>query len=271
MIPCAFLRIFRPLEAFGEPERAEWERYIVSGTAPPPGPPRYRHLAPEAGTPFGFLEAVEGDHAEVRFEDGRYYVCPWRTHLRALASIVSMRESLPEEGSEPLVSEADARRAARELARVRRSDPTLIPSMLQSPWHVPVRWFVMFEERERRMVESTGGDVRLRYWAPIGPAARRALRAASVLRRVGLEPVSGVVGEMAEWLSMFDRRSMLELDYGTLSSLFTWDELDDDHSAAEIQAAIDALEGSGGMPAAGELYQAVAGRWAETRARESLN
>jgi len=178
MIPCAFLRIFRPLEAFGEPERSEWERYIVSGTAPPTGPPRYRHLAPEPGTPFGFLEAVEGEHAEVRFEAGRYYVCPWRTHLRALASIVSMRESPPEEGEGPLVSEADARRAARELARVRRRDPTLIPSMLQSPWHVPIRWFVMFQERERRIVETTGGDFRLRYWAPIGPATRRAPRSA---------------------------------------------------------------------------------------------
>src|SRR5207302_11222850 len=31
VIPCAYLRVYRPLDSFDERERADWERYILSG------------------------------------------------------------------------------------------------------------------------------------------------------------------------------------------------------------------------------------------------
>ena len=62
----------------------------------------------------------------------------------------------------------------------------------------------------------------------------------------------------------------MEIDYGGLSDQFEWNELEEDHSAGEIQAAIEALD-SGDVARAGELYQTVAERWAEARIRESLN
>ncbi len=91
-----------------------------------------------------------------------------------------------------------------------------------------------------------------------------------MLRHSELAPLSEVVRELAEWLSAFDRRSALELDYASVSGMFTWDELDDDRSARDIQEAIDALE-KGDLPRAAELYQGVAQHWAEVRSRESLN
>jgi len=269
MVPCAYLRVFRPLDSLPEPERARWERYILSGDAPVSRRPRYRELRQAAPTLFPFLEVVEEDHAEIRLEDGKFYVCPWRTHLRALAGIVSLRD-LPEDESDPLVSEADARRAARELARLRRHDPTQVPTMQQSAWHVPVRWFVLFEDAERRLTQD-GGEWVIRYWAPGGIAAERATRAARLLRRAGLHSVSSVVKEMADWLAPVQRGTAVELDYGSVGSLFTWDELDDDRSALELSQALDALRQPGGMSAAAERYQLVAARWAETRARETLN
>ena len=55
--------------------------------------------------------------------------------------------------------------------------------------------------------------------------------------------------------------------------MFTWDELDDDHSGREIQEAIAAIADpeAGGMARAGELYQSVASRWADAMSRESMN
>jgi len=270
MVPCAYLRVFRPLDSFPEPERARWERYILGGGVPDPGRPRYRELSQAPPTPFPFLEVVEGDHAEVRLEEGRFYVCPWRTHLRALAGIVAMRE-VPEEEGDPLVSEADARRAARELARLRRHDPSQVPTMVQSAWHVPVRWFVLFDDAERRLAEDANGEWLIRYWAPADAASERGAKAARVLRRAGLHSVSALVKELVDWLSPFDRDTTVELDYGTVGSLFTWDELDDDRSALDVGQALEALRIPGGMGAAAERYQVVAARWAETRARESLN
>jgi len=269
MVPCAYLRVFRPLDRLPEPERARWERFILAGGAPDARRPRYRELRQAPPTPFPFLEVVEDDFADVRLEDGRFYVCPWRTHLRALAGIVSLRDA-PEEEGDPLVSEADARRAARELARLRRHDPTQVPTMQQSAWHVPVRWFVLFEDAERRLTQA-GDEWVIRYWAPVSLAAERAARAARLLRRAGLLSVSSVVKEMVEWLSPFDRETAVELDYGTVGSLFTWDELDDDRSAHELAEALEALRQPDGMSVAAERYQQVAARWAETRARESLN
>src|SRR5206468_2857263 len=34
VIPCAYLRVFRPLETFPPEERAQWERFILEGGAP---------------------------------------------------------------------------------------------------------------------------------------------------------------------------------------------------------------------------------------------
>jgi len=273
VIPCAYLRVFRPLDTYPEADRAEWERYILGGGHPPSRPPVYRERPVAEGSSVGLLASAEGEYADVRLVEGRYFICPWRTRLRVLASILSLRESASAEVAETFIPEAEARRAARELARLKRREPGAVPSMLQSPWHVPVRWFVLVDDDERRLVERPTGGYRLYYWTPVQTAKRRADRALQVLRRSELSPVATLVQDLAEWLAAFHPKSFLELDYGDVSDLFSWDELDNDHSAREIQESVDAIAdpASGGIARAGELYQSVVGRWAEAMNRESLN
>ena len=273
MIPCAYLRVFRPLETYPEPERAAWERYILSGGPPPSPRPVYREESSMKEARVGLLASADGEYADVRLVDGTYFICPWRTRLRVLASILSLRESAPTEVAEAFVPEAEARRAARELARLKRRDPSAAPSMLQSAWHVPIRWFVLVDEPERRLTESPDGEFRLHYWTPVQSARRRAERALQVLRRSELSPLAELIRDMAQWLSAFHPASFVELDYSSVSSLFTWDELDNDHSGREIQEAIEAIvdPASGAVLRAAELYQSVSNRWAEAMNRESLN
>jgi hypothetical protein len=275
VIPCAYLRVFRPLDTYTDEERVRWERYILAGGAPPSMRPIYRDEATVMHGHVGLLSSEEGDYADVRLVDGRYYVCPWRTRLRILAGILSLRgslrESAPPEMVDAFVPESEARRAARELARLKRRDPSVGPSMLQSPWHVPVRWFILVGEEERRLTETVPGEFRLFYWTPIGKAKKRAERALQVLRRSELAPVAQLVRELAQWLSAFHPQSMVELDYAGVSSLFSWDELDNDHGGQEIQEAVEALSQPGGMGRAAELYQLVANRWADAMSRESMN
>jgi hypothetical protein len=274
VIPCAYLRVFRPLDTYTDDERVRWERYILSGGAPP-SVPIYRDEATVIHGHVGLLASEEGDHADIRLVDGTYYVCPWRTRLRVLAGILSLRgslrESAPPEMVDAFVPEAEARRAARELARLKRRDPSVGPAMLQSPWHVPVRWFILVGEEERHLTETLPGEFRLYYWTPIAKAKKRAERALQVLRRSELAPVAQLVRELAQWLSAFHPQSMLELDYAGVSSLFSWDELDNDHGGQEIQEAVEALAQPGGMARAAELYQVVASRWADAMSRESMN
>src|SRR5437879_5540194 len=153
MFPCAYLRVFQPLEAFPAEERGHWERYIVAGGHSRPSRPVYRERPTVPEGRLGLLSPADGDHADVRLEEGTYFVCPWRTKIRLLASLLSLRESTPPDMVEALVSEAEARRAARELARMRRRGSAAVPFILQSPWHVPIRWFLLFTDEERRVVE----------------------------------------------------------------------------------------------------------------------
>jgi hypothetical protein len=270
VIPCAFLRVYRPLDAFDDADRVQWERYILSGGHPPS---RRRIYREESVTDrrFGLLASIDGEYADVRLIDGTYYVCPWQTRMRILASILSLHESSPLELIDAVVPDSEARRAARELARLKRREPRAVPSMLQSPWHVPVRWFVLVDDDERRLVQAPDGSDRMYYWTTIRQAKQRAERAAHVLRRTDLDPLAKLVRDLGQWLGSHPPSSAIELDYGSLCSLFAWDELDNDRSARDVQQAILALAGAGGVARAAELYQTVASRWAEARGREALN
>lgn len=268
MVPQAYLRVFQPLSAFSSDERAHWERYIVDGSSTRPTRVLYhQHLV--AGK-LGLLAPTESEDADIRMFEGHHYICPWRTRVRILTSILQLREMTVPEMADQLVPEDEAKRAARELAKMRRRNPYAVPFMLQSPWHVPIRWFILFDDGERRIQEVEGTGWRLSYETTVGEARRRLDRALGVVRDAELEPLIEVLEDLARWLAAFDRHSKLELDYARLSSLFSWSELDDDHSAAEVNGAIEAL-GAGEPARSADLYQEVAGKWAQVRAHESMN
>jgi hypothetical protein len=270
MVPSAYLRVYRPIDSFAESERAAWERAILTHSRSGQERVRYRQQLFGDGR-FGLLWATGDEAVEVRVIGGRTFVCPTHERLRGLTSVISMREEAPPDVADLLVPESEAKRAGRELARLRRRDPNSVHAILQSPWHVPVRWFVLFEDAERRLVESPGGRHRLYYWTSARAAGERTDRAIQALRRSDLEPLVPTMRELGRWLAVHHPRSMVELDYASLSALYSWDELDDDHSAQEIHQALRALSGVGGFARAGELYQSVAGRWAEAKGRVALN
>ncbi len=86
-----------------------------------------------------------------------------------------------------------------------------------------------------------------------------------VLRRSELGPIADLIVELHQWLASFDTGSLLELDYGSLCGLLTWDEMDDDHSARDVQEALRALSDKE-YPRSADLYQSVLSRAAELRA-----
>lgn len=266
MVPQAELRVFQPLEAFEPHEQAHWERHIVDG-AIRLGPPRFRQEVTAAG--HGILVPAGSDGAYVKVLDGRTYVCPWRTRLRVLAGLLTFRASSPFDDPDAFVPAATARRAAKELRRLRRREPGQVSAILHSPWHVPVRWFVLFADEERRFPDS-GGHPRLSYLTTTRKAMRRAEDVVPALRRSELGSIADLIVELHEWLDVFDPGSILELDYGSLCGLLSWDEMDDDHSARDIHDALRALSDKE-YPRSADLYQSVLSRAAELRAHESLN
>jgi hypothetical protein len=267
MVPSAYLRIFQPLDAFDRDEQLRWERYLVDGRRPADRPRRYLDRARDG---LGVIVPAEGEHAEVRVVEGRTYLSPWRMRMRVLASAVAFRESKPLELSDRFLSRKDGRRAGRELTRLRRRDPHAVSFCHESPWHVPIRWLMLFDDDERRLGEDEGGRLRLRYQTSVRRALRRAGQAIPILRRSDLGPISELLLDLHEWIALFDTRSLLELDYASLCDFLTWDELDDDRSVREMGRALDALERRE-FPRSAEIYQGVLSHWAEIRGHELLN
>jgi len=267
VVPSAFLRVFQPLDAFDRDEQLRWERYLLTHTKVPGRRPRYLDRAQDR---LGILAPADGEHAEIRVIDGRTFVSPLRMRMRVLAAALAFRDARPIELAERFLSKKDGRRAARELSRMRRRDPYAVAFCHQSPWHVPIRWFVLFVDQERWLGEDEVGRLRLRYRTSARRALRRAGQAIPVLRRSDLGPISDLLMDLYEWISLFDPRSIVELDYGSLCDFLTWDELDDDRSVRELGLALEALERHE-FPRSAEIYQGVLAHWAEIRGHELLN
>jgi len=268
VVPAAYLRVYQPLDAFDRVEQAHWERYLVDRRRQ--GEPAHRYADRPTTARLGVLAPAGGEHADVLVVDGRTFVSPGRVRMRVLAAMLAFRETRPMELWDQVVPKKEAKRAARELARFRRRDPRSVAFCHQSPWHVPIRWFVLVDDGERWIGEDARGRTRLRYRTTTRKAMRRAEHAIPVLRRSDLGPISELLVDLHQWMAVFDPHSIVELDYAELCDFLTWDELDDDHSARDIAEALDALGAHEfGKPA--EIYQGVLSRWAEIRSREILN
>jgi hypothetical protein len=267
MVPSAYLRVFQPLDSFEGDEQLHWEQWLIAGRNVR-GSRRYADRP--TGQRLGLLAPIGPERADVRVFGGRTHLAPQRMRLRVLQAIVDQRDEPSTELLGDVVPKKEARRARRELAKLRRRDPHAIPFVQQSAWHVPLWWFVLFRHEERTIADDETGRLRLRYHTAARRGMRRAENAIGPLRRSNLGQLGELLVDLHQWVASFDARSILELDYGELCDLMSWDEMDDDHSAAQIHDALDSLSKHEYGQSA-DAYQTVLTRWAEFRSRESSN
>lgn len=265
MVPtlcCAYLRVYQPLDAF---DQHELERIRRSTSHP---------SATVARTPvhntLGLIAPAERHEVFVREVDGLGYLCPAQNRMRALLGLVEFSRSLPESLTDVFFSNEQLQEAQRELQTMQARVPPPKAYLIQSAWHVPLRWFVAFDPGDRR-IEHDADHLRIRYQTTVAMAHDRVIRALRVLKHAVLPPgVSGMIFEFGEWLASFDARALLELDYASVSRLFTDDELADDRTAADLAASIQALS-HGDVETATHHYTRAGARWAAARECGSLN
>lgn len=267
MVPSALLKAFEPLDAFEDDERAYWERYA---TDPPPVRLRSVIVSHQESVGAAIATTVaEREHADVIERDGRIYVCPHRTRLRMLASVVAFHRTMDPEVADAFLPPNSLERSVEELDRLRAEHPGWHNHILQSAWEVPLRWFVLFNEDERTMVP--GPRPALRYETSMAKARRRVADALGILRKELPNPsVVTLVADLARWVTRFHDASRVVLDYGEVASLFDANGLLEDLSCSEIWAAIDALR-EGDQERSAAYYAMAAGRWSRMRAMESAN
>ena len=254
---CAYLRVYQPASALSEAEHVEVRRANVA-------------TGPSNGSAFGLLAPEECSEVYEKDVDGEAFFCPTHARLRWLLALIAFEQSIPD--AVPIFfSRKEVADARRELETIECEHPGIRPPIVQSLWHVPPQWFVCFDDAERR-VEHVAEHPTIRYETRIESARQRVDHALDTVTGGIVHPVIvGVIYELKEWLKGFDDRSVLELDYASVASLFAPDDIADDHSAADVWQAIAAL-GEGDGKTAGLYYRKVHERWAQARLRVgSLN
>lgn len=269
MVPSSYLRIYEPLDSFSPKEQERWRAYISAG-ARLPSTISYRDIVFEENKQTGMLHPLVAEHAFVRRVNGVYYVCPWRVKLRMLVGLLAFRNNLPDGTAEAFVPENQAERVIAELEKLRQDDPEMRANIASAPWHVPLRWFVPFDDSEKLVTVETE-KTRVRYETDLVTARDRVERALNILRGSGMpEGVIGAVAELNEWVREFPTESIIELDYGSVADLFSEEALELDRSAGEVWASLEALE-VGDLEEATRLYSRLVEWWGRVQALESAN
>ncbi|MFF0702266.1 hypothetical protein [Streptomyces tendae] len=271
----AYLRVYEPLAAFPDDERAHWTRYARRPDRPSYQDELRRSLADLLPTPPVAVPVHESADAFVTEVDGVVCVCPWRTRLRGWQALGEVAEDFPEPVLDALIPPVVRRQSAQDYERWLERNPDARPWIRTATWQVPINWFVLVSDAEREYDEGGDGEAAaapvLRYRTPMVQARRRVARGLRALREAVDEGplVDGLV-DVGRWLEEFHPRSLVELDYGGLVHALPAGELEADHSAADVAEGIEALRHGDGAAAAA-AYGRLVERWRAVRDRRSAN
>lgn len=282
----AYLRVYEPLSAFAGTEREHWAGYAAGGAVPD----RTAGIALEYDAGRRALLSAPpipkiGEEAFVLRIDGGVYVCPWRTQERAWSALADFGEDLPDSVTAAFFPPRAAGTAVAEPNSEQWAGRRVCSPHIQSgTWQVPLRWFLLFQPDERRLLTGRRVDVpaggrsvsprlarTLLYFTAMSRARRRLARALAVLRRTVEDgPMISGVEDLGRWLEEFHPHSMVELDYAGLVQLLDDRALREDTSVADVAGALAAL-GRGELPEAAVAYERVNERWRAVAAYENAN
>jgi hypothetical protein len=272
----SYLRVYEPLAAFPEPERSHWERYAQRRERPSYQDELRRSLADLLPTPPVPVPVHESDDAFVIEADGVVCVCPWRTRLRGWQALDELPGRLPTPVLDAVLPPVVRRQSAADYERWLARNPDARPWIRTSTWQIPLNWFVLVSDEEREYGQGGAGRADgeapvLRYRTPMVQARRRVARGLRTLRDAMDEgPLIDGLVDVGRWLEEFHPRSFVELDYGGLVHALSAEDLDGDHSAADVAEGIEALRRGDG-DGAEAAYARLMERWRAVRDRQFAN
>jgi hypothetical protein len=273
----SYLRVYEPLTAFDRDRQVFWRRYAREGRAlgPIEGPVRQRTAVLEAlGAGWTRLPDLPDEAYVLEWGDS-ILVCPWNLRLRVAEAALNARDGVPSVLADAFVPPVLAGQARAIVEDWRNGAKVLergVPRVHEqvATWGVPLRWFV-FVDLEERDFQLSGRRRTLRYRTEISKARRRAHRGVSVLRKsLGDAPITEAVEEGTRWLEEFHPRSIVELDYGGLTTLLPDEDLAQDDSPGLVAAGLSALS-RGDAEAATEAYEKLVARWRAVQLLERYN
>lgn len=249
-LPCSYLRVFEPLAALADYDR---DRVAVLAN---------REVRSNAA--LGLISPAECRDAFVLERSGVIYASLAKTSIRIQAGALAVAEALGDT-VDGIGDSASIRAGIEQMAMAGDCRPRI----LQSPWHVPLVWLVCFDPVERRLTHADPA-VHVEYVAELGIAKERVAKALDVLELTVAPQIVDVVATLARWLKSFDVDSLLQLDYASVTELFTSEELADDSSCLDVSSAISELADGNGIGAA-FYYQRAERFWQKARSVAESN
>lgn len=274
----AYLRVYEPLSAFPPASRDRLRYLAEKAPVDRSAVGRHEQAMWLKSQDFG-LAALPGERADgsplpvrdvmaVRSEAGDLLVCPLDLRARSAAAAVGFLAT----ATDPL-REATLGGAAEKL---RQRAGTVLGELsggavhvVSTTWTVPLPWFVLVQPSER-VVEGEG-DTPAVYWlVPMRTARQRVQRAYELAESTfGESGPTKVLQDTSRWLAHFHESSLVELDYGGLVELMGVEGVEDDTSAEDVNAILDAIE----QPDPGEVaerFERLREFWSDLAVRERM-
>lgn len=211
--------------------------------------------------PAGTPDAAAAEGPQGAAAPGGLLYCPSQLVLRAGLAANALMEGIhgplaalliPEEQRERHQERIDEARAHAGLGRVHTRAST---------WGIPFSWFCLFQESDPTdVVESEGHIVTVRIRATLREALERVRYAVAhlALAAPDLDMLEDLT-QLTEWIELFHRDSVVELDYGAVA-----DKVYPDDSPLDVRLGIECLA-EGDMTGAAAAYRRLASRWIPIR------
>ncbi|NJC20945.1 hypothetical protein BJ994_000021 [Arthrobacter pigmenti] len=262
----SFLRVYEPLDAFSDAqqlailEQRTRERHVTEDLDRVDALRRITRLVSD---PFPHHEPdlVRVLHYPRSNGTTAPYYCPNQLAVRTSLAAESLEQTIRGPLMDVLLPEV-----AREAQQARLDPETLSESTAKlhtrsATWGVPFSWFVLIHEDDLTDVVDDDGEVHtVRVAVTISECIDRARRAVASLAIAAPElDLLEDLTELTEWLELFRRDAVVELDYGPVADLVFPDE-----SPMDVRMGIECLA-EADMTGAAAAYRRLASRWIPIR------
>lgn len=264
--PTSYLRVFEPLRAFSDQDQAVavstgrvGREVLEDSTAAA----AIKRLTRPLSDPFPHQHRESFRKLVTTTWDGSIHTlyCPDQLATRTILASEQLDGSMRPQLLELLVPSAAREANALRVDKDQFTEDLAHLHTRTSTWGIPFGWLILVhEDDEVEIVEDGEELLASRIYTPLHQALDRARYAAATLAIHAPElDLLDELATLSEWLQLFDKESVIELDYGRIAALVWPDE-----SPHDLRLGIESLAESD-ITGAAASYRRLSNRWLAIR------
>ena len=264
----ASLRIYEPLECFNLRDQNLWSKEFLNVQTI--YEEQNESLRKTITLNYSYSK-IDGVH--FLKIDNKNYVSPWSTAIRNYNAFNDVRNSIPSS----VVNYFIPKIVNESMQYILQSIEDKVSHILSSSWSIPPRWFALFSPEERIRGVDGNDHFSILRTSISNAKGRCTFTHQAVKAAFGEGMIEGEIAELLAWLEIFDRQSIVVLDYGGLATFLHNSLLSNGESGLEADSSIEDVHSSiaglasGDGALAGKGYERLVTRWRRVAALESAS